>query len=213
LTGNPAHLPEGSYTVTASLPHFVAKSVNVEIAAGGSKSVTLQLEGEHIAPPPKPVVVHAGMSGWQDPKAWQPDGDHFVRHGGNLTLFKPQGAGTYSFTATMKHGKQLRWVAHVLDDKNYALFELDSDNFSRTLVIDGKGKELVKKKHGLKMDAVGGALQITISPAGIVQRIHTSAGWLPLDSWMGAALHEGSFGFLIRGRDEVNLSDFSFTGE
>ena len=213
LAGNSAHLAEGSYIVTATLPHFVPKSVNVEIAAGGSKNVSLQLEAERVAPPPKPAVVRLGMSGWRDPKAWQPDGDHFVRRGGNLVLFKSQGPGTYSFMATMKHGKQLRWVAHVIDDRNYAQFELDNDYFYRILVTDGKGKELVKKKHKLKMEEVGGALQVIISPAGIVQKIHTSAGWLALDSWMGTALHDGSFGFLIRGRDEVSLSDFSFIGE
>ena len=80
-------------------------------------------------------------------------------------------------------------------------------------MTDGKANQLVKKKHQLQMQEVGGALLITISPAGIVQKIHTSAGWLALDSWMGTALHEGSFGFLIRGKDEVNLSDFSFMGE
>jgi serine/threonine protein kinase len=212
LTANSVHLPVGSYTVSAALPHFVPHSITFEIAAGSTKNVTLELAPEKVAPAPKPVVVSVGMSGWQDPQAWQPDGDHFTRRGGNLCLFKPQGAGTYTFTASMKHGKQLRWVAHVIDDKNYAQFELDGDYFYRTLVTNGKSKELIKRKHGLAMQPVGATLQITISPAGIVQRIQTPKGWFPLDSWVDPSLHEGRFGFLIRGHDEVNLAGFSFVG-
>ena len=212
LTANSVHLAEGSYTVTAALPHFVAHSVTVEIAGGSSKNLTLQLAPETVASAPKPVVVNAGMSGWQDPQGWQPDGDHFTRRGGNLCLFKPQGPGTYTFTASMKRGKQLRWVAHVTDDKNYAQFELDGEYYYRILVTNGKSKELVKKKHGVAMQPVGATLQVTVSPAGIVQKVQASGAWTVLDSWMGTALHEGRFGFMIRGRDEVNLSGFSFVG-
>ena len=33
-----------------------------------------------------------------------------------------------------------------------------------------------------------------------------------MDTWMDPALHESRFGFMIKGRDEVNLTGFSFTG-
>ncbi len=210
LTASSVHLPAGSYTLSATLPHYVTHSETFEIAGGNTKTITVELAPERVAPVAKPVV-HVGMSGWE-PQAWQPDGDHFTRRGGNLILFKPQGAGTYSFTASMKRGKILRWVAHVIDDKNYAEFEIDGENFTRSLVTNGKSKELVKHKHGLVMQGVGATLQITISPAGIVQRVRGTSGWTALDSWMGTALHEGRFGFLIRGRDEVDLEGFSFTG-
>ena len=211
LTGNSVHLPEGKYTVTAALPHFVQQSATVEIAAGGTKNVTLELAAERVAP--AKAAAHLGMAGWQFPASWKPEGDHFTRKGGNLVLFTPQGSGTYSFSASMKRGKQLRWVAHVVDDKNYAEFEIDDEYFYRLQVIDGKAKELAEKEHGLAMDsAVAATVQVTISPAGIVQRIHKPSGWVPLDSWMNPALHDGRFGFLIRGRDEVNLSAFWFSG-
>ena len=71
----------------------------------------------------------------------------------------------------MKHGRQLRWVAHVLDDKNYAEFELDSDNFTRALVINGKAKELVKRKHGMSLRPVRRPCRSPSLPSGIVQRI------------------------------------------
>jgi hypothetical protein len=212
LSGNSIHLPEGSYTVTASAPHFTQQSATVEIATGSTRNVTLQLAAERVAPVTK-TVNHIGMSGWQFPAAWTPEGDHFTRKGGNLVLFSPQGPGTYAFNATMKHGKQLRWVAHVINEKNFAEFEIDGEYFYRRLVTDGKNKELVKKKHGLSMQqGVSAAVQVSISPAGIVQRIQGPSGWAVLDSWMDPALHEGRFGFMIRGRDEVNLSGFSFVG-
>jgi hypothetical protein len=212
LTANPAHLAEGSYTVTATAPHFVTQSTTVEIAVGTTKNVTLQLAPERVAPQPK-QVSRIGMSGWQFPAAWTPEGDHYTRKGGNLCLFSPQGAGTYTFTAVMKHGKQLRWVAHQIDEKNYVEFELDGDNFIRRQVENGKGKDVMKRKHGLTMQSgVAATLQVSITPAGIVQRIQTPNGWAPLDSWMDTSLVHGRFGFDIRGRDEVNLSGFSFTG-
>jgi hypothetical protein len=103
-------------------------------------------------------------------------------------------------------------VAHATDDKNYAEFELDSDNFSRTLVVNGKARELIKRKHGISMQPVEATLQISITPAGIVQRIRNLGAWSVLDQWSDPSLAKGSFGFLIHGRDEVSLSNFSFTG-
>ncbi len=211
LAAGSTRLPVGTYIVSASLPHFVPHSETFEIGGGNTRNIAVGLVAEHVAPAPKPVV-HIGMAGWLNPQAWQPEGDHFMRHGGNLILFKPQGPGTYSFTASLKHGKQLRWVAHVVDEKNYAEFELDSENFTRSLVTNGKSNALVKRKHGLPLETVSATLQVTISPAGIVQRIQEPKGWAVLDSWMGTALHEGNFGFMLRGRDEMNLSGFSFTG-
>jgi serine/threonine protein kinase len=212
MTGNSIHLPEGSYTITASAPHFTQQSTTVEIATGSTKNVTLQLAAEHVTQTTK-TSNHIGMSGWQFPASWTPEGDHFTRKGGNLVLYSPQGAGTYSFNAAMKHGKQLRWVAHVLNEKNFAEFELDGEYFYRRLVTDGKSKELVKKKHGLTMQpAVNAAVQVSITPGGIIQRVQGPNGWAVLDSWMDPTLHDGRFGFMIRGRDEVNLSGFAFTG-
>jgi serine/threonine-protein kinase len=210
LPPGPAHLAVGSYIVSATLAHYVPHSETFEVAGGSAKNLSITLAPEKVAAAPKPAPVHVGMSGWQSP--WQPDGDHFARRGGNLCLFKPQGPGTYSFTASVKHGKQLRWVAHAIDDKNYAEFELDSDTFTRTLVVNGKAKELVKRKHGISLQPVEATLQITITPAGIVQKIQKLGSWSVLDSWMDSSLHQGSFGFLIRGHDEVALSGFGFTG-
>ena len=211
LAANPMRLPEGMYTVTVNAPHFISQSTNVEVAAGTTRSVTIQLVPERVAPTPH--ITHLSMSGWQFPAAWTPEGDHYTRKGGNLVLFTAQGVGTYTFTGIMKHGSHLRWVAHLTDEKNYAEFEIDSDNFIRRLVTDGHGKELVKRKHGIPMQSgVGATIQMIVSSAGIVQRIQRSDGWAPLDSWADPSLHEGRFGFNIRGRDEVNLSNFSFTG-
>jgi hypothetical protein len=205
-------LAEGSYTITASAPHFVAQSTTVEIAPGSTRNVSLQLAAERPVVAPK-TVTRIGMSGWQFPAAWQPDGDHFTRKGGNLCLFSPQGPGTYAFAASMKHGKQLRWVAHVVNDKNYVEFEIDNEYYYRRQVVDGKGKELLKRKHGLNMDSgVAASVQVVISPAGIVEKVQKPEGWAVLDSWMDPALQQGRFGFLIRGRDEVNLSAFWYTG-
>jgi tetratricopeptide (TPR) repeat protein len=209
LTAGSAHLAVGQYVVSATLAHYVPHSETFELSGGATKNVSITLAPEKVAVA-KPAPVHIGMSGWQDP--WQPDGDHFTRRGGNLCLFKPQGPGTYSFTASLKHGKQLRWVAHAIDEKNYVEFELDSDTFTRALVVNGKAKELVKRKHGISLQPVEATVQVTITPAGIVQRIQKLGSWSVLDSWTDSTLHEGRFGFLVRGHDEVSLSGFGFTG-
>jgi hypothetical protein len=212
LTANSLHLSEGLYTVTASAPHFITQAASVEITTGGTKNVTLQLAAERVVEKKK-EVTRMGMSGWQFPAAWTPDGDHYTRKGGNLCLYTPQGPGTYTFTAAMKHGKQIRWIAHQVNEKNYVEFEIDNEYFYRRQVVEGKSKDLVKRKHGLQMQSgVAATVQMTVTPNGIVQRAQGPEGWVVLDNWADPALAQGRFGFNIRGRDEVNLSGFSFTG-
>jgi hypothetical protein len=208
VTVNPMHLPEGTYTLTASAPHFVTASQNVDIAVGATKTVNFQLNAEAAPPPPK-TPTRVTMSGWQAP--WTPEGDHFTRKGGELDLFAPEGPGVYTFSAAMKKGKQFRWVAHAVDERNYVEFELDDNNFSRSDVIGGKRKNTVKKKHGLNMqDGVSATIQVAVSPAGIVQKIQGPDGKTVIDTWQRPDLVNGRFGILIRGKDEVNLSGFSY---
>ena len=169
LAGNSVHLAEGSYTITATAPHFRQQSTSVEIATGGTKNVTLQLAPERVAPQPKPVT-HVSMSGWQFPAAWTPEGDLATRECAATWCSTARSARTYSFVATMKHGSHLRWVAHLVNEKNFAEFELDGENYYRRLVIDGKTKEIGRKPLRLS-SPVSAAVQLTISAAGIVQKI------------------------------------------
>lgn len=80
-------------------------------------------------------------------------------------------------------------------------------------MVAGRTKDLIRRKHGLTVDSpISVSIQVVISREGIVQKLKRPDGWVALDSWQDPALHEGRFGFLIRGRDELNLSAFWFAG-
>lgn len=53
---------------------------------GISRRVALQLLPEVVVPKPKPMT-RVGMEGWQDPKEWKMEGDHYRRSCGEFSLF------------------------------------------------------------------------------------------------------------------------------
>jgi hypothetical protein len=202
-------LPEGAYTLTARAPDHGERSVNVQIAAGETKVVELQLTRQKTSPA---AVVKGGMSDWDNPAGWARDGNWFVQRGGNFVTFRPSPVqGTFVFTASLRRGRRLQWFVGRTDDKNYSLFQLDRRNFTRIEVVNGRSKELAKVQH--KQDKQDyWTVQIEVSAGSVIHRLHDGERWLALDEWRdgGRNFSAGKFGFYIPGGDQYALSNFSF---
>jgi hypothetical protein len=166
------------------------------------------------APPPAARPAPMGMEGWAEPAQWQPNSGWLSRRGGDYVLYRATPPGAFVFTVAALRGRRLRWVARYSGEKSHVLFEADDKNFYRRLVANGKTTELVKKAHNLpRTPNLTCTLRIVISPTRLEHRLHVGDSWVLLDEWNApdGNFTSGPFGFLIRGRDEIGLSNFSFT--
>jgi hypothetical protein len=197
-SGVPLNLAPGTYTLTARTAERFTRSSTLEVIAGQSKTLDLSL-----AP--------SGMSKWDDPGAWKHEGDSFIRKGGDFVLYGVVPAsGTFAFSAMLTKGHLLQWVLNYNDPKNYVLFQMDDNNFYRTLIRNGnKTDEIIVPHKGEKKSFR--TLQIRVSPTELVHQIKNGDSWTVLDRWTqpGANLSLGKFGFYITGNDQVALSSFA----
>ena len=197
-SGVPLDLAPGTYTLTARTAERFTRSSTLEVIAGQSKTLDLSL-----AP--------SSMSKWDDPGAWKQERDSFIRKGGDFVLYGVVPAsGTFVFSAMPTKGHILQWVFNYSDPKNYVLFQMDENNFYRTVIRNGeKTNEIIVPDKGDKKSFR--ALLIRVSPTEIVHQIKHGDSWTVLDRWTqpGANLSQGKFGFYIPGNDEVALSSFS----
>jgi hypothetical protein len=111
----------------------------------------------------------------------------------------------------------VRWVLGYTDARNYVYLELDGRNFKRHELVDGKPqqeKEVAHKQSGQIIH-----VNVEVRANQIVHQIRSDGNpWSTVDTWQRASqrsLENGSFGFELRGDDEVNISNFKFepTGE
>jgi tetratricopeptide (TPR) repeat protein len=197
-SGVPLNLPPGTYTLTARTAERFTRSSTLEVIAGQSKSLDLPL-----AP--------SGMSKWDDPGAWKQERDSFIRKGGDFVLYGVvPTSGTFIFSVMLTKGHFLQWVLNYSDPKNYVLFQMDDDNFYRTVIRNGeKTNEIKVPDKGDKKSFR--TLGIKISPTELVHQIKHGDGWTVLDRWTqpGTNLSLGKFGFYIPGNDQVALSSFA----
>jgi len=197
-SGVPLNLAPGTYTLTARTAERFTRSSTLEVVAGQTKSLDLSLAPD-------------GMSKWDDPGAWKHEGDSFTRKGGDFVFYGVVPAsGTFVFSAMPTKGHVLQWVLNYSDPKNYVLFQMDDNNFYRTVIRNGE------KRDEIRVPAKGDkktfrALQIRVSPTEIVHQIKHGDRWTVLDRWTqpGANLSLGKFGFYIPGNDQVALSSFA----
>jgi hypothetical protein len=101
-------------------------------------------------------------------------------------------------------------VLNYTDPKNYVLFQMDDNNFYRTVIRNGnKTDEIIVPHIGEKKSVR--TLHIRVSPTELVHEIRRGNSWTVLDRWTqpGANLSLGKFGFYIPGNDEVALSGFA----
>jgi hypothetical protein len=197
-SGVPLNLAAGTYTLTARTAEKFTRSATVEVIAGQSKSLDLSL-----AP--------SGMSKWGDPGVWKQEKDSFIRKGGDFVLYGAVPAsGTFRFSAMLTKGRLLQWVLNYRDPKNYVLFQMDDNNFYRTVIRNGAKTDeiIVPDKNDKKSFRT---IETRVSATELVHLIKHGERWTVLDRWTqpGANPSLGKFGFYIPGNDEVSLSSFA----
>jgi hypothetical protein len=197
-SGVPLNLAPGTYTLTARTAERFTRSSTLEVTAGQSRALDLSL-----AP--------SGMSKWDDPGAWKHEGDSFIRKSGDFVLYGVVPAsGTFVFSAMPTKGNLLQWVLNYSDPKNYVLFQMDDNNFYRTVIRNGeKTDQIIVPDKGDKKSFR--TLQIRVSSKELVHQIKHGDHWTVLDRWTqpGTNLSLGKFGFYIPGNDQVALSSFA----
>jgi tetratricopeptide (TPR) repeat protein len=197
-SGVPLNLAAGTYTLTARTAERFTRSSTLEVIAGQSKTLDLSL-----AP--------SGMSKWNDTGGWKHEGDSFTRKGGDFVLYGVAPAsGTFVFSAMLTKGRLLQWVLNYSDPKNYVLFQMDDNNFYRTVIRNGeKTDEIIVPDRGDKKTFR--TIQIRVSPTELVHQSKHGDHWIVLDRWTqpGTNLSLGKFGFYIPGNDQVALSSFA----
>jgi eukaryotic-like serine/threonine-protein kinase len=189
-------LAPGSYTLTAKIADFT-RSSTVEVTAGQSRSLDLSLGP-------------SGMSKWDDPSAWKQEKGSFVHKGGDFVMYTlSPTSGTFLFSAMLTKGRRLQWVLNCIDANNYILFQMDENNFYRTVVHNGqKGNETKVPHKGDKKSFQ--TLQIRVGANEITHQIRQGESWVVLDHWTqaGSNLSLGKFGFYIPGNDQLALANF-----
>jgi hypothetical protein len=203
-------LPEGSYTVSASAPGFTGRSATVQVMAGESVTADVRLTREKAG---RVASQTLGMADWEEPAAWVREGQYFARKGGNVVLFRATPvSGVLTFMVAPLKGKRLQWVLNYVDQKNYALFQIDKKNFYRKDVVNGKTFDLSKIPHNLG-DEGPYNFQIDIAAGALVHRAQSGGRSVVLDNWAQPARNftYGKFGFLIQGNDKIGLANFGFT--
>ena len=210
--GPTAELEEGSYTVSASAPGFAEVSQSIQIAAGKTETLTLRLPAQNASPTAMTMDAWAN-GGWKRQDGW------YARKGGEFVVFPVTPAyGSFAFTALRRTrvlaNNRIQWLVNYVDPRNHMLFELDKKNFYRTVVKNGKRRELPKINV---QAAPGGNLQYTVridvSATRIDHFIQDGNKWVPLDALPLAedSPSSGGFGFYLPGTDELLVSGFTFT--
>ncbi len=197
--GGTLSLPAGSYTLTAKTADNFTRSSAVEVIAGHSKNLDLSL-----AP--------SGMSKWNDPADWKQEKGSFVHKGGDFVMYSMSPtSGTFVFSAMLAKGHRLQWVFNCIDVNNYVLFQMDDNNFYRTVVRNGQKGDETKVPHKGEKKSFR-TLQIRVGPNEITHQIRQGDSWVVLDRWTqpGSNLSLGKFGFYIPGNDQVALSNFGY---
>jgi tetratricopeptide (TPR) repeat protein len=197
-SGVPLNLSPGTYTLTARTAERITRSSTIEVMAGESRTLDLSL-----AP--------SGMSKWDDPGAWKHESGSFIRKGGDFVLYGAVPAsGTFVFSAMLTKGHLLQWVLNYADPKNYVLFQVDDNNFYRTIIRNGQKTDEIIVPHKADKKTFR-TLQIRVSPTEVVNQIKQGERWILLDRWTqpGTNLSQGKFGFYLPGNDQVELSSFA----
>ncbi len=197
-SGVPLNLAPGTYTLTARTADGFPRSSTFEVVAGQSRTLDLSL-----AP--------TGMSSWDDPGAWKPEKDSFLRKGGDFVLYGTiPTSGTFVFSAMLTKGHLLQWVFSYTDPKNYVLLQIDDNNFYRSVIRNGNKTDQIIVPHKGEKKSFR-TLHIRVTPTEIVHQIKQGNSWIVLDRWTqpGTNLSLGKFGFYIPGDDQVALSTFA----
>lgn len=207
-------LAEGSYAFTATAPGYTPATSSIRVAGGDTPEVVLTLRRVEVKkePPPPPPVRVSGMEAFENPGGWTQENGWYVRKGGGFVpLRAPSVKGTIGFTIDVVKGKRAQWALGYGDPKNYVFFQLDKSNLARSQVINGKRRELLKTKHGVRgQDAV--TVAIEIDRHKLTHRVLADGVWKTVETWENPDVDftAGRFAFVIPDGDRWMLSNFSF---
>jgi hypothetical protein len=232
-------VPPGDHAIELRREHFVTRKLDRTFRAGQPVDLTgsdVVLAAERVAPPPVevkkapppappppkevPVVVAVKpgtMADFENPASWRQDGDVYSHRGGAFLPFKLTPNGVFQFTVQLVRGGsvfrggRIRWFLNYQDNKNYALFELESKNFWAKEVVKGKTSDRAKTQLNLEKAKMF-TVQVDVTPQRVVHTILIDNKWFSMDSWTdtGRNFTDGKFGFLVQGDDEIAISDFKF---
>jgi hypothetical protein len=197
VSGGTLSLSAGSYTLTVKTVDNITRLSTVEVVAGQSRSLDLSLGP-------------SSMSKWDDPGSWKPENGTFVHKGGDFVMYNlSPTSGTFVFSAMLTKGRRLQWMVNCVDANNYVLFQLDENNFYRTVVRNGEKGDEIKVPHKGDKKSFR-TIQIRVGPNEITSLIRQGENWAILERWAqdGSNLSLGRFGFYIPGNDQVALSSF-----
>ena len=200
----------------ARAPGFIEMTAQVQLAAGENREVNFAMVRERVAAPPPPPAA-SGLAEFEDAQNWKKDGDSWSHKGGGFVPYKLPPKGVFTFTAQLVKGGgifragQIRWCVGYVDSRNYLLYEVDPKNFWAGVVEKGKRLERVKTPLNLG-NRKAFTMQIEVMPDRVVQRMRVGDEWKVMDTFSepGRDFTRGKFGFLIRGDDEIAISDFKF---
>jgi hypothetical protein len=197
-------LAEGVYTVRATAPGYQLAVTKVRLTANQSSVAMLELK-----PQPKPTF---DLADWEGADGWTREGSQLVRRGGNFALspVDPQ-PGTYEFGAFLQKGSRLEWTVNYVDEKNYTLYQLGKDFFSRIQVVDGRKSAPYKISHSLNPEGLI-RVRVEVSQDSIVHKFFQHGEWGVMDRWShsGARFARGSFGFYVPHKSQIGLRNFTF---
>jgi serine/threonine protein kinase len=197
VSGAALSLSAGSYTLNVKTVDNITRSSTVEVVAGQSRNLDLSLG---------PI----GMSKWDDLESWKPENGAFVHKGGDFVMYNlSPTSGTFVFSAMLSKGRRLQWMLNCVDANNYVLFQMDENNFYRTVVRNGEKGDEVKVPHKGDKKSFR-TFQVRVGPNEITHLIRQGENWVVLERWTlpGSNLSLGRFGFYIPGNDQVVLSSF-----
>jgi len=218
VSGNEISVPEGNYRVTGSAPQYADASVNVHVTAGAVTSATLTMKRLEAPVQPKQQAVFS-MEDWVKATAgtpslskWEHEDNVWVKRGGEFVVapFNPT-PGTLIFTALLMKGKHLEWVVDYKDDRNYVLFQIEERSLVRTEYVNGRKGEPVRKPMSTSAASYV-TIMIKVSATSIVHSVRVQNNWEVVDDWArpGGGL-QGKLGFYVHGKDQIRVSQFTFT--
>jgi hypothetical protein len=208
ISGTTLPLAEGTYTVTARANGYQPYGATVRVSTGETRSVTLTLAREE-----KAVVTPTNLMGALAQNGWTADNKLLTRRGGDFVLTPQDPApGVYQFTILLQSGRRLEWFTNYRDPRNYAVFQMDRDQFTRAEMINGRRSGAVEVAQGVNRNEFV-TVSVEVYREAIIHRVFRNGEWILLDDWRapGANFLRGRFGFHIPGRDQVALSSFTFT--
>jgi hypothetical protein len=224
----------GEHSIELRHEHFVPKRSAHTFTAGQTVTISgpeVLLVAERLPPPPPPVEKKSEpvkekappppptgtIADFEDPGQWHPENGGYVHRGAGFLSFKMPPQGTFTFTVQPRKGGlfregRVRWRLMYVDNRNFAEFEIDKNNFVCRVVQDGKSAERTRTSLKDIDKQKEFTVQIDVTPEHIVHRLRSGSAWFPLDAWSepGIRFSDGKFGFFLPGNDEIELTNFKF---